>query len=332
MFATRSQLPCSDACFCYFYGFDVAVGVEIQVIDAGDAVIAIGLAERAAVVDDVVVVGVGDMDEGVMAGARGDGGVLLENFADALERTCWGVRDRISDGVVGTGPAAFGPHKIVFPIAGEHPWAFDIAFWGDLFEGGTIGEGFEAGEVGLEAGDITMPPTPIDHIVLIVLVFEDGHVDRLGSVMEFVDEGFSYIIFVRAFGLVCDGDADAADGAVILDIVGGEEEIVFPVLVGDRGRPHRAVSPADGGGVEDMRVLCPVDEVGGGEGVEEDLFVVFIGVGGVDPIGVVEDRGFGVGVPAGEDWVAGGLGGGGCGEAKEGGGEDEFSHSCKLKN
>lgn len=57
-----------------------------------------------------------------------------------------------------------------------------------------------------------------------------------------------------------------------------------------------------------MFVLLPMDEIGGGEGVEEDLVVIFCGIRGIDPVGMTEDSGFGVGVPAGEEGVAGGGG------------------------
>ena len=80
-----------------------------------------------------------------------------------------------------------------------------------------------------------------------------------------------------------------------------------------------------------MGVFGPSEEVGGGEGVEEGLGFVGGGVSWVDPVGVREDAGFGVGVPAGEDGVSGegfvvlvggeegGLAGEGCWE----GGEEE---------
>jgi len=254
----------------------------------------------------------------VVARAGGDGGVLLEDLADPLEGAGGCVGDRIGYGVVGAAPPAFGPHEIIFSVAAEHPWSFDIAFWRDLFEHRPVGEGLEAGEAGFQPGDIAVAPSSIDDIVLTVLVVEDRLVDGLGAVVEFVDEGMTQVIFIGSFGFVGDGDADAADGAVVLDIVCAEEEKVFDCtgwggLGSDGGGPHGAAGPMDGGRVEDVGVFCPVDEVGGGEGIEEDLFIVFIGVGGIDPVGVAEDGGFGVGVPAGEDGVAGGLGGSGLG-------------------
>jgi hypothetical protein len=51
-----------------------------------------------------------------------------------------------------------------------------------------------------------------------------------------------------------------------------------------------------------------VDEVGRGEGVEKNLLVVFGGVRGVDPEFFAEDFGLGIGIPAGEDGVAGMIG------------------------
>lgn len=153
-----------------------------------------------------------------------------------------------------------------------------------------------------------MTPSAVDHIPGTILVMEDGLVDGLGSVVKFVDEGMAQVIFIWTLGLVGDGNSDASDGGVVLYIVGSEEEIIFTILFGDGGGPHGASGPADGAGVEDMFVLLPVDEIGRGKGVEEHLLVVFGGIGRVYPVSVTEYGGFRVGVPPGEEGVAGGLG------------------------
>jgi hypothetical protein len=152
-----------------------------------------------------------------------------------------------------------------------------------------------------------MTPASIDHVPGAVLVMEDGLVDGLCAVVEFVDKGFAQIVLIRPLGMVGDGYADASGRRVVLNVVGGKEEIVFTVLFGDGGGPHGFFRPADGVSVDDAFVLLPMDKVGRGEGVEKDLVFIFCGVGGVDPIKVAEYGGFGVGIPAGEDRVAGGL-------------------------
>ena len=43
----------------HFYGEDFAVGVEAELVDAGHAVVAVGGAERVAVVNDVILAGLG---------------------------------------------------------------------------------------------------------------------------------------------------------------------------------------------------------------------------------------------------------------------------------
>jgi hypothetical protein len=56
----------------------VAGVVEEHVVDAGDAVVAVGLAEGAAVVDDVPGVAFGDMEEGMVGGVGADGGEVMK--------------------------------------------------------------------------------------------------------------------------------------------------------------------------------------------------------------------------------------------------------------
>ena len=123
-----------DAFFGDMHGPDVAVGGELQAVDANDAVVGVGLAERPAVVDDIVVFGTGDMDDRVMAGAGCDGAILLEDLADALEGAGGGIRHGVGYGVIGAAPTPFGPHEIIFSVAGDHIGAFDIMFGSDLFK------------------------------------------------------------------------------------------------------------------------------------------------------------------------------------------------------
>jgi len=68
------------------YGQDQAVFVKVHFIDTGDAVVGVGLPQRAAVIDDVPLVFARHPDDRVMAGAGGDGGVLLQDGTDPFKR------------------------------------------------------------------------------------------------------------------------------------------------------------------------------------------------------------------------------------------------------
>ena len=59
---------------------DRATGIEAKFIDTDHPVITIGLAQRAAVIDDVVLAGGGCAQHGVVAGAGGDRRILLEDL------------------------------------------------------------------------------------------------------------------------------------------------------------------------------------------------------------------------------------------------------------
>ena len=179
-------------------GPDVAVGGEFEAVDANDAVVGVGFAEGAAVVDDIIVIGSGDMDDRVVAGAGCDGAVLLQDLADALEGAGGVIGHGVGHGVVGAAPAAFGPHEIVFSVAGDHIGAFYITFGCDLFVGFAVGEGEEGFEVGAEAGYVAVAPAAVDNIILSVLIVKDGLVDGLGAVMELANEWFTQKIFVRS--------------------------------------------------------------------------------------------------------------------------------------
>ncbi len=283
----------------------MAVGGEFEPVDTDDAMIGVGLADGAPVINDIIVFGARYMDDRVVACAGCDGAVLLEDLADALEGAGGFIGHGVGHRVIGAGPAAFGPHKIVFAVAGDHIGALDIAFGCDLFVCFSVGEGEEGFEVGAEAGDIAVAPAAVDHVVLSIFVVEDGLVDGLGAVVELAYEGLAEVVPVGALGMTRYGYADAAFGRIVLDIIGGEEEIIAAVLFRDGGCPHGAFGPTDGVGVKDMRVLRPLNKVRRRECVQEDLLFIFVGKGRIDPIIRIEDRCFGVGVPAGEDGVAG---------------------------
>jgi len=51
-----------DAGLCYFNGLDAAVWAEDHMIDTGDAMVGVGFAQGATMIDDIIVVGVGNME------------------------------------------------------------------------------------------------------------------------------------------------------------------------------------------------------------------------------------------------------------------------------
>src|SRR5215208_4984468 len=64
---------------------DQPVLVEAKLVDADNPVVAIGLAERPPVVDDVPLVRRRRVQHGMVSRASGDSGILLENLSDSLE-------------------------------------------------------------------------------------------------------------------------------------------------------------------------------------------------------------------------------------------------------
>ena len=112
-----------------------------------------------------------------------------------------------------------------------------------------------------------MSPATVIHIVLSIF-FIDVLVDGLCSVYDVVDERFAQQVLVGAFGTVCNGYADTAYFAFVY-VVGAEEQVIFAVFIeGCRG-PHTLFGPFDLGGIDDTRMLFPVYQVFGGEGIQE---------------------------------------------------------------
>src|SRR3546814_15016302 len=89
-----------------------------------------------------------------------------------------------------------------------------------------------------------MPPTAIIEIELPVIVAKDELVDRLRAVVEARDQRLADRILERPGGTVRHRNADAAGLAILLDVVGAEEEIIFAVLLDRRRRPHRKIGRA----------------------------------------------------------------------------------------
>ena len=66
-------------------GLDESLVIKVHLIDAGHAMVCVPFTQRATVIYDIPPVRGGDMEDGVMPGAGGDGRVLLQHFGDALE-------------------------------------------------------------------------------------------------------------------------------------------------------------------------------------------------------------------------------------------------------
>jgi hypothetical protein len=100
------------------------------------------------VINDVIIIRPWDMEDGMMPCASGHIHILLQYLTDAFERTDGAVCHRIGYGVVGSTPAAFGPHKIILSFPKDHIGPFYIAFGCDLLKSNAIGKGDNTGEVG----------------------------------------------------------------------------------------------------------------------------------------------------------------------------------------
>src|SRR5678815_4120345 len=256
----------------------------------------------------------------MMAGPGGNGGVLLQDLADSLERSKGRRADGIRDGVVRAGPAALGPHEVVLVALQQHERAFDVTRRRDLLERAAVGEGNEARKIRIQLRDVAVPPAAVNDVVRAITILEYHLIDRLRTVVKPVDQRLAEVVRERTRGRSSAGDPDAADLLVVLDVVRAEEQVVPAVLFDDRRRPDRALRPRHVGDVEDARVLLPGDEVVRGESVEKGLLVVRRRIRWKDPVLSAEDMRFGVGVPAGENGIAGArrlLGGANGGEDDE---------------
>jgi len=151
---------CSDAFEGDLDRFDEAVFIEVHAVDAGDAMVTIRFTEWTAVIDDVVEILAGDMDDGVVARAGGNFGILLQDFADPGEWPEWRIGDGIGDGIVRTCPTTLGPHEVVLAVALEHERSFDVALGSDFLENCSIEKGFEAAEIILEPDNVAVRQPP----------------------------------------------------------------------------------------------------------------------------------------------------------------------------
>src|SRR4029453_8035558 len=162
-------------------------GVEAHFVDADDAVIAIRLTERAAVVDDVPLARTGRAEHRMMPRAGRDTRILRQDVAGALEGSERRRPDRVRDRVVRTGPAAFGPHEVVLAVLHENPRALDVARRRDLLEHRPRAVNrHEAREVGIELRDVAVTPAAVDEVMRAAGIGEDEWIDRLRAVVKLV--------------------------------------------------------------------------------------------------------------------------------------------------
>src|SRR5262249_3276129 len=159
-----------------------------------------GLAQGSAMINDIIFILGGKLDDGMVSGTCRHSRVLLEYFPDSFERAQQGIRYRIGDRVVRPGPTTFAPHKIVLGVAYKHERAFDVFFGSDFLERRSITKSLNSAKVVLKRNNITMSPATVDEIIFAVPVLERELINRLSAVVETVDERFAKIILVRSLG------------------------------------------------------------------------------------------------------------------------------------
>src|ERR1044072_648526 len=230
-------------------------------IHAYHTMVSCSLGKRPAVIHDVPAVSTRQVDHRVVTCTGGHGGILLKYLADPFKRACRRIGDGVGYGIVRTTPAAFRPHKIIFAITDEHERAFHISLRSDLLKKGTVFHRFETGKVRFHLDDVTMAPAPIDHVVLAVFVMKHKLVYRLCTVMEFIDERFAQVIFVRAAGFIRYSNADTAMLCIALYIIGSEKEIILAPFFNNSRRPHSAIGPFYGSSVQYMRMFFPLTQI-----------------------------------------------------------------------
>jgi len=300
-------LAFADAFEGHLDGLDGAVCVEDEAVDAGDAVVAVGLFKGAAVVDDVVFVLAWHFDNAVVACSASDTLVALEDFTFEFEGAEGTVADGVSYAIVGTSPTSLTPHEVVSAVSLQHERPLDIILAGrNLVELLSVLPRNDGKEVGTQTADVAVSPAAVKHIELSVVVAEDELVDGLCAIDNLINKRLAECILIRAFGLVADGNADAAHLAFV-NIIAAEEEVELIVCLDDGRCPERTTEPRNVCLRNDILVLCPVDEVFAGESVEVQLLVVGRTKGRKDPVLAVKDSAFGVGIPTLEDGIAAGL-------------------------
>src|ERR1043166_2852143 len=96
-----------------FDGLDEALLIEVHFIDAGNTMVCVGFAEWASMINDEPFVTLWDVQDRMVARTGRNRRILLQNFADAFERSERRGSNCVGHRIIGTGPTAFGPHEIV---------------------------------------------------------------------------------------------------------------------------------------------------------------------------------------------------------------------------
>ena len=82
-----------------------SVLIESHPVDTSHTVVASIVVQRAAMVDDIIIFSIRNMQYGMMPGSSRDCRILLENRGDTIERSERRIGNRISDTIIGTCPA-----------------------------------------------------------------------------------------------------------------------------------------------------------------------------------------------------------------------------------
>ena len=88
-----------------------------------------------------------------------------------------------------------------------------------------------------------------------------------------------------------------------MHIVGTEEYVVLAVFAQGGGSPHAFVRPFHLGSIYHRVVACPVHKVFRRETVDERLAFIFVAPCGIDPVSVVINHTFRIGIPPFEDRI-----------------------------
>ena len=149
-----------------------------------------------------------------------------------------------------------------------------------------------------------MAPAAVIEINRAVIVLEQMGIDGLRAVNEPIHQRFAGVIDKRACGIVGHSDLQTTDLVIALDVVAGEDQVVFTALFDDGGRPHSLMDIGIAGHIDDIFVLFPVHQIGGGKGVQIHLILVGgEGLGDVNPIAALVETGFRIGIPAVDDGI-----------------------------
>lgn len=127
----------------HLHGQDVAVLVELQKVDARNAVVAVGRAQRVTVIDDIILAAAGVVNHRVVTRTRSHILIRAQDHALAHEGAQRVVRHGIRHTVVGARPAPLRPHEVILAVADEHERSLDITLGRNLLEGLAVVEGDE---------------------------------------------------------------------------------------------------------------------------------------------------------------------------------------------